>query len=109
MKGLAAPLFSEVVWLSRKRKEKMRENKKASVVSFTGYQLNNYKVISGLFSNTKPLTNYKNLQLITLLHEEKVGKIKNQKVKVGRFVGVAKICSPCKISQGCEKSHPLGI
>ena len=54
----------------------MRENKKAYVVSFTRYQLNSYKVFSGLFYNTKPITNYQNLQLITLLHEKKEGKNK---------------------------------
>ena len=83
----------------------MRENKKAYVVSFTRYQLNNYKVFSGLFYNTKPLTNYQNLQLITLLHEEKVEKIKNKKLNARRFLG--NFARGCEISQGFGNSQPL--
>ena len=71
--------------------------------AFTKYQLNVNKVFSGLFYNTKPLTNYQKVQLITLLHEDKLGK--NQKSKSQslqtNLVGVAKIFATlAKFSQG---------
>ena len=52
----------------------------------------------GCCHTTKPITNYQNIQLITLLHEEKVGKTqKAQKVKCGRHF--RKGCEFCKFSQ----------
>ena len=40
-------------------------------------ELNVYKVFSGLFHTTKPITNYQNIQLIIILHEDKLGRNKN--------------------------------
>ena len=44
-------------------------------------KLNVYKVLFRVFHNTKPIKNYQNIQLITLLHEDKLGKNKNKKIK----------------------------
>ena len=74
----------------------MKENIKLPAKAFTKYELNVYKVFSRLFYNPKPLTNYQNLQLITLLHEDKWEKIKIKKLK---FVN--------KFRRGCENSQPL--
>ena len=63
-----------------------------------------YKVFPGLFYNTKPLTNYQTLQLITLLHKDKLGKkskIKSQSLETN-LVRVAKILQglqTCKIGK----------
>ena len=76
---------------------KIGEKTKLHVEAFSGCELNVYKVFLRLFYNTKPITNFQNLQLITLLHEEKVKKkIKNPKVKAGRFGG--------NFAGGCEIS-----
>ena len=91
----------------------MREKSEASVVSFFENELNKYKVLFGVFHTTKPITNYQKIHIKHYYIGRKWEKHKNQKVKAGRFagnfVGVAKFCNPCKISQGCKNSQPLRI
>ena len=61
----------------------MRENKKASTVSFIGCQVTFYKVWFVVFYTIKPIINYQTIQLVTLLNEDKLVRItKIQKVKV---------------------------
>ena len=81
------------------KRENERKNIKLLAKAFIEYQLNVYKVFSRIFYNTKPLTNYQKLQLITLLHEDKLGKIQKSKCQslLINFVGVAKIRNPCAI------------
>ena len=59
----------------------MKENTKLpeqafSKTIFLNNELPVYKVFSGLFHTTKLITNYQNIQLITLLHEDKLGRNK---------------------------------
>ena len=89
IKVLAAPPLLKGCLAVKKRGEKMKENRKLPVEGFTKYELTGYKVFSWLFYNTKPITNYQTIQLLTLLHEDKLGrnkKIRRQK-KVKQMAG----------------------
>ena len=71
----------------------MRENISFLSKLFKNLLLNNelnvYKIFSRVFHSAKPITNYKNIQLLTLLHEDKLVRItKKKKIQKPKFVGV---------------------